>query len=150
MLIKMLCGTYGANENGIIVAKTNKSAPFYVEEKRGRELIASGYAKEVNGMLPAEDDRHSDAGEDHGKENVGDDLDNYSAKDLQKLAKEMGLSAGGSKKEIIDRIRKSREEKEDPTLPDEEPALPDEEPDGEDEGDRLEESPLLTAAEPEA
>ena len=36
MLIKILEGTFGALENGVVVAKTSRSAPFEVDEKRGR------------------------------------------------------------------------------------------------------------------
>lgn len=142
MLIKLLYGTYGAEEEGIIVAKTNKSAPFCVEEKRGRALIASGYAMEIHSMYPPENSKQAVAGEDQVKSDAKDNMDSYSLQDLRKIAKEMGLSAGGSKQEILDRIRAGEET--------EKVSVADEAPDNENSGDNMEESLLLTPAEPEA
>ena len=100
MLIKLLYGTCGAKEDGVIVAKTNKSAPFCVEEKRGKDLIALGYAREVKG-----------AGPEGGNDSEYNSIDNYSIQDLRKMAKELGLSAGGSKAELIDRIMEAEKNK---------------------------------------
>lgn len=127
MLIKMLHGTFGAKENGIIVAKTNKSDPFRVEDERGRALIASGYAREVTNAYPVKNNGQTDTAEDRESDEA--DIDNYSLQDLRKLAKEMGLNAGGSRKEILDRIKEKLGED---SLPEEEGT-----------------SPLLTASEPE-
>ncbi|NBH27665.1 hypothetical protein D3Z60_18250 [Lachnospiraceae bacterium] len=141
MLIKLLYGTYGAEEEGIIIAKTNKSAPFCVEEKRGRELIASGYAMEIHSMYPPENNKQAIAREEQVKSDAKDNMDSYSLQDLRKIAKEMGLSAGGNKQEILDRIKAGEEEK----IPAADDAL-----DNKDGGDNMEESLLLTPAEPEA
>lgn len=135
MLIKMLCGTFGTVEDGIIVAKTNKSGAFCVEEKRGRELIEAGYAQEVKDTCYPEDIT-SVKGTVEGKISAED----YSLQELRNLAKEMGLPAGGGKAEIFDRIEMARKKKE--TAPE------DEDIEEADEGEA--ESPLLTAAEPEA
>lgn len=135
MLIKMLCGTFGAIEDGIIVVKTNKSGPFCVEEKRGRELIEAGYAQEVKDTCYPEDIT--------GVKGAVEDktsVDDYSLQELRNMAKEMGLPAGGGKTEIFDRIEMARKKKE--TVPEDE--------DIEEADEGAEESPLLKAAEPEA
>lgn len=138
MLIKMLCGVCSVVEEGIVTAKTNKSEAFYVEEKRGRELIEAGYAYEVRGTCYSEN--NSSAGtEDVGRNKVS--AEDYSLQELRNLAKEMGLPAGGSKTELFNRIEAAKG--------DEETALEMEDTENADVNEDTEESPLLTAAEPE-
>lgn len=137
MLIKMLCGVCSVVEEGIVTAKTNKSDAFYVEEKRGRELIEAGYAYEVKGTCHLENNAGA---KDTGRNKAT--AEDYSLQELRNMAKEMGLPAGGSKTELFNRIETARGDEETaPEMEDTENADVDED---------AEESPLLTAAEPEA
>lgn len=118
MLIKMLEGTFGALENGVVVAKTSRSAPFEVDEKRGRQLVEAGYAREMRGdvqvsqELPVPDPNGEErepgfgeagsAPEDPG--DVREDLSGYSFQGLRNLAKELGLKADGKKEQLLERI----------------------------------------------
>lgn len=139
MLIKMLCGVCSVIEEGIVIAKTNKSEAFYVEEKRGRELIEAGYAYEVRGTCHLENNVSAGA-KDTGRNKAS--AEDYSLQELRNLAKEMGLPAGGSKTELFNRIEAAKGYEETaPEMEDTENTDVDED---------AEESPLLTAAEPEA
>lgn len=139
MLIKMLCGVCSVIEEGIVIAKTNKSDAFYVEEKRGRELIEAGYAYEVKGTCHLENNVSAGT-EDAGRNKAS--AEDYSLQELRNLAKEMGLSAGGSKTELFNRIEAAKG--------DEETALEMEDAENADVDEGTEESLLLTAAKPEA
>ncbi len=110
MLIKMICGTYGSLEDGVVTAKTNQSPPFEVEEKRAMQLIASGYA------LPAEQKSGQAAGQ-HAEQKPSTavaepaetdaeqkPLADYSYNELKKRAKELGISAAGTKEQLVERI----------------------------------------------
>lgn len=126
----MICGTYGMRDGDIIVAKTSSSAPFNVEEAKGRNLIALGYAQEVKDVVP-------DAKEGNAL-NAEDNLTDYSLQDLRKLAKKMGLAATGSKQQLLERILASKSDILEESQEDEAaPIQSDEEP------------PILTPAEPE-
>lgn len=136
MLIKMICGTYGMLDDDIIVAKTNKSAPFEIEEKKGRQLIESGYAEEIKDINVSAENVDSftmDDNQDGGTGNLSD----CSLQDLRKQAKEKGLATTGSKQQLIERIQacenaeESREDEAAPVQSGEEP-------------------PILMPAEPEA
>lgn len=135
MLIKMLCGACSVVEEGIVTVKTNKSDAFYVEEKRGRELIKAGYAYEVKDTCCL--GNNSSTGTEDAEKNKTS-AEDYSLQELRSIAKEMGLPAGGSKTELFNRIEAAKNE---------ENALEDEDTDKDEDA---EESPLLTAAEPEA
>lgn len=135
MLIKMLCGTYGAAENETIVAKDKQSAPFEVDDKNGRRLISMGYAVEVT------------AGEKDETPIAADKkpLEEYSYQELKKKAKELGLSTQGTAAALLDRIRESMGQTDDRKEPEE-----DFEEDSEGEsGEEGPEPPSLEAAEPE-
>lgn len=138
MLIKMICGTYGAQEDGVVVAKTIRSAPFEVEEKKGRELITLGYAQEVKSINT--DVKSADAFKTEGEQdNNGRNLTDYSLQDLRKLAKKKGLDTTGSKQQIIERIQSCEINSEEESRKDEAaPVQSGEEP------------PVLMPAEPEA
>lgn len=139
MLIKMLCGTYGALENETVVAKDNQSAPFEVDDKNGRRLISMGYAVEVR---PGEKKDETPIVTDEKP------LEEYSYQELKKMAKELGLSANGTAAALLDRIRESiRQPEEDET----DGAEPEEDSDDVDEasGDDGTKPPQLEAAEPE-
>lgn len=149
MLIRILQGTFGALENGAVVAKTSQSAPFKVDDARGRQLIEDGYAREVGedvpvpGILPAsdpdEEKLETDSGENvSGREEPGDAgkaLSEYSFAELRNMAKELGLKADGKREQLEERIAANRDgqreksEEEDATAVDEAfPALQPEDP----------------------
>ena len=46
-MIKMIKGTYGRVEDGVVEAMTPRSAPFELSEKREAELVAAGVAVKV-------------------------------------------------------------------------------------------------------
>ncbi len=118
MLIKILEGTFGALENGVVVAKTSRSAPFEVDEKRGRQLVEAGYARKMRGdvqvsqELPVPDpngeEREPGSGEaGSDPEDPGDvreELSGYSYNELRSMTRELGLKADGKKEELVDRI----------------------------------------------
>lgn len=137
MLIKMLCGTYGAAENETIVAKDKQSVPFEVDDKNGRRLISMGYAVEVR------------SGEEKDETPMVADekpLEEYSYQELKKKAKELGLSTNGTAAALLDRIRESIGQTEDDETAESEEDSDD--LDGESEDDDYE-LPKLEAAEPE-
>lgn len=113
MLIKMLQGTFGAMEKGIVVAKTSRSAPFEVDEKRGRQLIEAGYAREAGGDVsvpaPVLDNGEGEELPEGEAAGVAKELQEYSFNDLRNMAKELGLKAGGSKEQLMERIEAYRE-----------------------------------------
>lgn len=128
MLIQMICGTFGVREGESVVAKTSRSAPFEVGEEKGKQLILMGYAREVreHEALPLQV---------HEKDSQSQSLEDYSIQDLRRMAKGMGLSASGTKKQLIERIQGSDKA---PYESQETMAQPNEEP------------PTLSPAEPEA
>lgn len=142
MLIKLLCGTYGAKEGDIIISKTSESAPFEVEEKRGRQLIAMRYAKEIKSAADREDAAGEDT-KDSGEETDGKDtadtsegkgLEDCSIQELRKMAKEKGLLTSGNKVQLIERIVAAGSDMEKPDMQEEAPE---------------EEAPVFVPAEPE-
>ncbi len=152
MLIKMICGTYGSLEDGVVTAKTNQSPPFEVEEKRAMQLIASGYA------LPAEQKSGQAAGQQAEQEpspavtesaetDTGQKiLADYSYNELKRKAKELGISAAGTKEQLVKRIEEalaSGKKQDDDSGED----TQDDESGEEDAGG--EEPPMLQPAEPE-
>lgn len=108
--IRMVCGTYGYREpNGVMEAKNNKSAPFEVEEKEGERLIRMGYAVKVrDGAMPEE---ACGGGEPENGEtgSIAEELGEMTKKDLEKVAKDMGIPANGTKNELIQRIMEEEE-----------------------------------------
>lgn len=136
MIIKMLCGTYGAVENEMVVAKDKQSTPFEVDDKNGRRLISMGYAVEVR---PGEEKDETPIVADEKP------LEEYSYQELKKKAKELGLSTNGTTAVLLDRIRESigQTEEDEAVEPEESDDL-----DGDSEGDSPE-PPTLEAAEPE-
>lgn len=106
MLIKMICGTYGLSEEGVVTAKTNRSDPFEVEEKRAMQLIASGYAIQVD-AIGTRAEPVAEQSEDQYVETVPEEelLKNYSAQELKRKAKDLGLSIAGTKEQLINRIK---------------------------------------------
>lgn len=127
---------YRPDANGPVNLVTAKDGAISVADEEAARLVGLGvaeYAKSqqnvVLGVL------------------APDDLSTYAYNDLKKLAKELGLSASGSKEELIKRISEEHvcvPEKAEETVaadPEEESA------DAEESSD--EEPPILEAAEPE-
>lgn len=136
MVIRIITDqTYGHLENGIVKPKTKKSEPFQVDEAKGKRLIDSGIAKEV---APAPEAPETPAPDTHLDEGQ---LSEMSINELRALAKDMGLSASGSKSDIVARIVAE------PVDIDDEGAVDEE--DIEDETGADEEPPVLEPAEPE-
>lgn len=153
MLIKMICGTYGSLEDGVVTAKTNQSPPFEVEEERAMQLIASGYALPV-GIQKSEpaagqqaEQKSSPADAKSAEVDAEQKpLADYSYNDLKRRAKELGISAAGTKEQLAKRIEVAlASEKVEDDGPDEE--TQDDESREEDAGE--EEPPMLQPAEPE-
>lgn len=142
MLIKLLCGTYGAREGNVIIAKTSNSEPFEVEEKRAEQMIAAGYARKAGneGNFITEDSHAKETEEIQPaiKEEDVKDITEYSLQDLRKRAKELGLPITGSKQQIIERIQEAENKK-----------LSADGQEEENTEDSEEEPPILAPAEPE-
>lgn len=125
---------YRPDANGPVNLVTAKDGAISVADEEAARLVGLGVAEY------AKDTKDVEGSLDPG------DLGTYAYNDLKKLAKEMGLSASGSKEELIKRISEAKlsvsEESEDEGSKDEESK------DMESESDD-EEPPVLEAAEPE-
>lgn len=137
MLIKMLCGTYGAVENDTVVAKDKQSAPFEVDDKNGQRLVSMGYAVEV---------RPGEKKDETAEPEVVKPLEEYSYQELKKKVKELGLSTNGTAAVLLDRIRESIGQTADDETVEPEEDSDDLDGESEDDGPEL---PKLEAAEPE-
>ncbi len=107
MRIKMTGGTYGyRNHEGIIEIKNERSAAFEVSEKEGRRLIDTGYAVPADCQssrgVPVSEDM-PESGEETDVYTV-EQLMDMSKRDLEKLAKDMGIASYGTKEELAERI----------------------------------------------
>jgi hypothetical protein len=145
MLIKMLQGTFGALENGAVVAKTSQSAPFEVDDVRGRQLVEAGYAREVgkdvqvSQALPVQgpkgEERETDSGENVSEKgepgNAEKALSEYSFTELRNMAKEMGLKADGKKEQLEERIAAHRAGQQEKSEEEDVIAVDEGDPDGE-------------------
>lgn len=143
MFIKMICGNYGALEGGVVTVKTNQSAPFEVEEKRAMQLIASGYAIQVD-TIGTRAEPVAEQNADQYAEAVPEEelLKYYSAQELKRKAKDLGLPTAGTKEQLTDRIKDHLKLMEENAADDNE--------DGEgDAGEGTEAPPALQPAEPE-
>lgn len=106
MKIRMICGTYGyRGRNGIMEVKNKKSTPFEVEEEEGKRLIQMEYAVEVSSGAVEQDEEEETEHEESG--GLMEELENMSKKELEKVAKDMGLSTAGTKQDLIQRIFQS-------------------------------------------
>ncbi len=138
--IKIVVGTYGYRKDSTspIEAINKNSEPIEVEDAEAERLVGLGVAKYVDNTSESVIKGHLDVGQ----------FDNWSIKELQKLAKDMGLKANGSKAELIARI--TAEEVEVPAEDDTDGEEPEGNTDGEaSEGDDNEKPPVLDAADPE-
>lgn len=108
--IKILCGTYGyRRSDGVMEAKNNKSEPFEVEEKEGERLIRMGYAEKARNNAPQEEECGGGEPESGEIGSIAEELGGMNKKDLEKVAKDMGLPANGTKDELIQRIMEEEE-----------------------------------------
>lgn len=129
--IKIVLGTYGYMKNGVppVESIDKDSEPIEVADTEAERLVNLGVAAYASEKLIA---GHLDAGQ----------FADCSMKELQKLAKDMGLKANGSKEELIARITaKEVYASEEPDTKDAEDDIP-EEPDND-------EPPVLDAVDPE-
>lgn len=83
-MIKMIKGTYGRVENGVVEAMTKRSAPFSLSEAREAELVELGVAVKVEDTDPA-------------------NYNSMKMADLRKAAAALGVDASTAKsrKEVI-------------------------------------------------
>lgn len=91
-------GNYGHYENGAVYPKNKNSEPFELEDNKAINLISRGIAEAVDTIDEGAADIPSSS------DNTVSYLEEYSFKELQKIAKDKGLSGAGSKAEIISRI----------------------------------------------
>ena len=116
MLVRIIIdGNYGHYVNGVVIPKNKNSKPFELEDYKALRLISEGVAEAVNGEpVPDNDGELPDPFCNNGEpvpDNEGvtghldaDQLADLSINDLRKIAKDLGVSASGSKKELIERI----------------------------------------------
>lgn len=116
MLVRIIIdGNYGHYVNGVVIPKNKNSKPFELEDSKALRLISEGVAEAVNGEpVPDNDGELPDPFCNNGEpvpDNEGvtgnldaDQLDDLSINDLRKIAKDLGVSASGSKKKLIERI----------------------------------------------
>lgn len=117
-MIKIVKGIYGyRNQEGVIEPKNTASSPFSLTEEKEAELVRKGIAVYVDEFPYTESDE--DGGEDASPgENSEDispgengeyvqentDIWNMDYNELQRYAKELGISAKGTKAELTERI----------------------------------------------
>lgn len=113
MLVRIIIdGNYGHYVNGVVIPKNRNSKPFELEDSKALRLISEGVAEAVNGEpVPDNEGELPDNDGVTVPDNEGvtgnldaDQLDDLSINDLRKIAKDLGVSATGSKKELIERI----------------------------------------------
>ena len=124
MLVRIIIdGNYGHYVNGVVIPKNKNSKPFELEDSKALRLISEGVAEAVNGEpVPDNEGELPDPFCNDGEpvpdndgvtvpDNEGvtgnldaDQLDDLSINDLRKIAKDLGVSASGSKKELIKKI----------------------------------------------
>lgn len=114
MAIKIIRGTYGYRaKNGQIEPKTKKDAAFSLTEEQEARLVKKGIAvyvgREEGKTEEVAPEQHQDESSDVSGAPVPGDLgeeqlEEMSYNDLKHLAKEMGLSASGTKEELMERI----------------------------------------------
>ena len=136
-IIKIIRGTYGYRKEGtrLVEPIDKNSDPITVSDQEAERLVSLGVAKVLDDASTETFIGHVDAGQ----------FESYSYKQLQELAKNMGLKASGSKEELIERITAA--EVEAPTN-DETDENTDDDAETDDESGE-EEPPVLSAVDPE-
>ncbi len=97
MQVKIICGTYGHEEDGMIVAKDSNSAPFEMNDKRASELIAAGIAEAFSAKEPL------NGALIHGRLGRAQ-FEEMNINELRKLAGSLGLPTSGKKEKLIESI----------------------------------------------
>lgn len=96
MVIKIISGTYGYNTGLTIIPKTSSDEPFELEDAKAERLIGLGVAVEVSSEEKISGD-------------TDESLENLEYNELKKMAKECGVKASGTKKELIEAIMQAKE-----------------------------------------
>ena len=117
MRVRITRGIYGFMESGHLVEKTNRSAPFEVDEDEGKRLIMLNVAKQVSAdscfeeaFVPDENEEtEGKESRDAGENGPGDALEDMALEELRAMAKEMGVKRSGSREELIERLRQCLE-----------------------------------------
>lgn len=94
-------GTYGYRPSlsGPVIPVSHKEGkPIELSDAEADRIVGLGIAKYANGKVAEDQEGNFDQ----------DDLSTYAYNDLKKLAKDMGLSASGSKEELIKRISEEK------------------------------------------
>lgn len=106
--IKITVGTYGYRKDNTspVVLIDKKSAPIEVKDSEAERVVNLGIAEYV-GNVECGDEKCEDEGAGQSQES---ELEECSLRDLQKIAKEMGLKANGSREELIEKIKEAAEE----------------------------------------
>ena len=100
MRVRITRGIYGFMESGHLVEKTNRSAPFEVDEDEGKRLIMLNVAKQVSAESCFEEAFVQDENEetegkesrDAGENGPGDALEDMALEELRAMEKEIQLS----------------------------------------------------------
>lgn len=133
--VVIVLGGYGYQRNpeGPVDLITKKDGPIEVSDAEAERLVKIGVAKYAaeESVQPVKEDEPL---------NEDDPLKDVTLNELRARAKELGLSAGGSKVELYERIKAAEES------PEEEPPVGNTQ---EPEEDDNEEPPVLAPAEPE-
>lgn len=108
-MIKIVKGIYGyRNHEGVIEPKNTTSSPFSLTGEKEAELVRKGIAVYVGGLPDAEpdEDSHGDTSPVENAEDIQENVNVWDMdyNDLQRYAKELGVSAKGTKTELIERI----------------------------------------------
>lgn len=107
-MIRIIQGIYGYKSvNGTIEPKTSKDAPFSLTEKQEARLVKLGVAEytEVAPVQPEAAVSNDADGESVLTGTISkEQLEEMNYSELKHLAKEMGVSAVGSKDELVERI----------------------------------------------
>lgn len=96
MVIRIISGTYGYNTGLTIIPKTSSDEPFELEDTKAERLISLGVAVKVSPEEKISGD-------------TDDSLENLEYNELKKMAKECGVKASGTKKELIEAIMQAKE-----------------------------------------
>lgn len=99
MKVKITVGTYGyqRNGNGHVDLINSESGPIDVDTAEAERLIGLGVAEAAEAVTDSEPEMVTGNLDPKA-------LEEYTVPQLKALAKDMGLKAGGSKEELIERI----------------------------------------------
>lgn len=112
MRIRMICGSYGYRSNGVMESKDARSGSFEVDGEEGLRLVEMGYAVQEeslgDGELSGDGTGPGSGDTQEGTEKTGihtaGQLMDMNKRELEKLAKDMGIASYGTKEELVKRI----------------------------------------------